>query len=92
MESVRIPEYVDSFPQILFWEADEIAPAMILLIVGIITETLTMLWIPMWIITKLFMKSKENNLDGYLHHVVYDLGLLALNRRYKNGLIRERHE
>lgn len=87
-----MPEFQDSLPQILFWEADEIAPAILLLGLGIITETLTLLLIPMYLLTKYFVRFKQNHLDGYLHHLVYDWGLSMLNKRFVNALIKEWHE
>lgn len=92
MELVKIPHSVDCLPQILFWEADEIAPAFLLAGAGIVTDTLTMLLIPIYFLTKYFVKFKQNHLDGFFHHLMYDWGVMGLNKRFTNSLIREWHE
>lgn len=91
MNDVPIPDYVDSMPQILFWEADEIAPALVLVAVGIVTNTLTYMLIPIWLMTKYFVRFKARYMEGYFHHLVYAWGLGSLNRRFKNALINEWH-
>lgn len=75
MQDVEMPDYVDSMPQILFWEADEIAPALVLVAIGILTNTLTYMLIPIWLLTKFFTKFKSRYMEGYFHHLVYWWGL-----------------
>lgn len=88
---VDMPDYVDSMPQILFWEADEIAPAIILVGIGILTNTLTYMLIPVWLLTKFFTKYKARFMEGYFHHLVYYYGLGGLNTRFTNAFINEYH-
>jgi len=92
MNDVDIPEFVDCLPQFLFWEADEIAPAIVLLGLGILTNTLTYMIIPIYLITKFFTRFKANHLDGYFHHLMYSWGLGILNKRFTNAFIYEWHE
>lgn len=92
MNDVEIPEFIDSLPQILYWELDEIAPALLLVGIGIISGTLTYMLIPIYLMTKFFSQFKQSRLDGYFHHLMYFWGLGMLNRRFPNSLIHEWHE
>jgi len=50
VDDVEIPHYIDSQPQIFFWELDEFAPVIFFMGIGIATDTLTA-WIPIIIIS-----------------------------------------
>lgn len=91
MNPVPIPQYIDNLPQVGFWEADEIAPAMIWIIVGYATHTLLWMLVPMYVTHKLFMRFKEHHMRGYALHLAYRIGLLPLNKRLQNGAITRYH-
>jgi conjugal transfer pilus assembly protein TraL len=89
MDEVEIPHYLDSQPQIFFWELDEFAPVIFFMGIGIATDTLTA-WIPiMAIFTYVFQRFKISQMEGILTHLVYWYGVLPLNMRFKNGMSRE---
>jgi conjugal transfer pilus assembly protein TraL len=89
MDEVEIPHYLDSQPQIFFWELDEFAPVIFFLAVGIATDTLSA-WFPFIVVfSYVFARFKQNNMDGILVHLVYWYGVLPLNKRFTNGMARE---
>jgi len=91
MEPVQIPQYIDNPPQIMFWEADEIAPSLFLVGIGIMTGTLTYCLVLAYGAHRIFGHFKRKHLRGYLMHVVYRIGLVPLNKRFTNGGIRHYH-
>lgn len=88
MNPVKIPRYVDSQMQVLFWEIDEIVPVVALMGVGIVTDTLSYMLVLMIIVWKVFGKFKNNNLDGILMHLAYVNGIAQLNKRFHPGIER----
>lgn len=87
MQAAPVPEFIDSPPQILFWEADEIAPIFAGIGIGIITGTLTYLLIPMYFFHKYFTYFKDQHMRGYLLHLLYRIGAIPLNPKFPNGAI-----
>ena len=89
MDDVEIPHYIDSQPQIFFWELDEFAPVIFFMGIGIATDTLTA-WIPIIIIfTYTFQRFKTSQMEGILMHLVYWWGVLPMNNIFRNGMSRE---
>ncbi len=88
MKEIDIPRYVDSQYQVFFWEIDEIAPVVMLMGLGIMTDTLTYMFFAMFVFMKFFSKFKHHHLDGVLLHMAYWHGLLKLNRHFDSGLVR----
>lgn len=91
MQAMRIPQYIDNPPQILFWEADEIAPVIVFLGLGIVTGTLTYCIVMAYGVHKVFMHFKGKHMRGYLMHWLYRVGLIPLNRKFTNGAVRFYH-
>lgn len=89
MERVKIPDYIDSPPELLFWEADELAPVMVLFAIGIITKTLSWMLIPMWLAGRFSKRFKENHLPGFIWHLLFRYGMVSLGKRLPNGFIRD---
>lgn len=89
MQEVPIPRYVDSQPQFLFWEIDEVAIVAVCMGVGIIFEILGPLLLASFVLTWQFRKYKMARMEGILHHVCFWFGLTTLNRKFSNGLERE---
>jgi conjugal transfer pilus assembly protein TraL len=88
MEEIDIPRYVDSQYQLFFWELDEIAPIAGMLGLGIVTDTLTLMIVPMFVFARVFSAFKQHHLDGVLLHMAYWAGIIRLNRVFENGLVR----
>lgn len=88
MGPVRIPEYIDALPQILAWETDEMAPAILLMIIGYATGTLTWCLLLAIAMHNVVVRYKENHMRGYLFHkFLYRSGIIPLNRKFTNGAI-----
>lgn len=79
MKEVEIPRYIDSQPQIFFWELDEFLLSFGMVAVGIITDSLLLTLFCIWLVTKLFRRLKSRSLDGALKHFFYWSGALPLN-------------
>lgn len=89
MDEVEIPHYIDSQPQIFFWELDEFAPVVVLMGLGIMTDTLTACIPFMFAFSYVFQRFKASQMEGILMHLVYWYGILPLNKLFKNGMSRE---
>lgn len=90
MQEIDIPRYIDSQPQFLWWELDEFGLVMGLIGVGILTKTLT--WMLLVVIPSaiwLLRRSKNNSLEGTLHHILCYTGVLSLNKEFPNSLQEE---
>lgn len=88
MDPIPIPRYVDSQMQVLFWEVDEVVPVVALMGVGIMTDTLSYMFVIMIVVWHLFGKFKDSNLDGILMHLAYTNGIATLNKRFPSGIER----
>lgn len=93
-EPVQFPEYIDSPPQFLFLEGDDLVP---LICGGMIGTVLRFVMQSTWgmtigilfggILTYYYIRFKRNTLPGTLLHMLYALtGFVPLNKRFANGL------
>lgn len=89
MEEVEMPDYVDSQPQLFFWELDEVIVYVLTMIVGIITRELTIMLIVGFVIVYIFSGWKMKQLDGILAHLAFHWGVLGLNKVFRNGNVKE---
>ena len=88
MRLVRVPRYIDAPMQIAFWEFDEIAPMVLLMAFGIMSGTLTYMFILMFVVTKWYQKYKSTARRGALLHWMWWHGMYDVGGRFKNGLAR----
>jgi conjugal transfer pilus assembly protein TraL len=86
MREVDIPRYIDAQPQFFWWELDEFALAIGLMGVGMLTETLSIMFVVIVVVSAWMKRFKSNNLDGAIVHIAYKAGLLPLNHAYRDGL------
>ena len=89
MREVDIPRYIDAQPQFFWWELDEFALAIGLMGVGMLTETLSIMFFAIVVVSAWMKRFKSNNLEGAIIHIAYKVGLMPLNRAYRNGLAAE---
>ena len=89
MREIDVPRYIDSQPQFFWWELDEFALAIGLMGVGMLTETLTIMFFVIVVVSAWLKRFKSNNLDGAIVHIAYKAGLTPLNTVYKDGLVPE---
>lgn len=100
MEQISIPEYIDSPPQFLIWEIDDVAPVLVGFALGAFIRYLTQnAWT--WFLGVLigvlmsyfYVKFKANRLPGTLAHILYRYtGLAPLNKVFNNGFLQRTNE
>lgn len=81
MEPVRIPRRVDEPPHILLWSADELAPLILGLVIGMVIEKALLCTLGGLLVTRLYSRFRDNHQDGYLLHLIYKMGLLHTKAR-----------
>ncbi|WP_416192341.1 type IV conjugative transfer system protein TraL [Neisseria sp. CCUG12390] len=95
-QSVVFPEYVDTLPQFLFMESDDISVFISGMIIGVILQyamrnpvgMIIGIVLGIWMAYQ-YVKFKRNTLPGTLLHMMYSLtGLVPLNGRFANGLLK----
>jgi conjugal transfer pilus assembly protein TraL len=89
---VDIPQLVDNFPQIMWWESDELVPIICGAGVGTVFEAFTLGLVLGIALSVVYIRHKRNALPGALHHMVYWWGMFGLNSVFGNGLEREFEE
>lgn len=94
--AVVFPEYVDTLPQFLFLESDDISVFIVGMMVGVVLQyalrtafgMLAGIALRAWMSYQ-YVKFKRNTLPGTMMHMLYALtGLFVLNKRFANGLIK----
>lgn len=88
MKPVKVPKHVDAPMQVAFWEIDEVAPMIMLMALGILTGTLTWMFLLMYGATKAYQRYKTTARRGALPHLLFYHGLYNPGGRYKNGQAR----
>jgi len=87
---VKIPRYIDTQPQLLWWELDEVIVLILCLFVGILTRQLTYFLLGGFVSTYFITKLKNGKSDGYVFHWFYWLSIPSFQfRRVPPGDRRE---
>ncbi len=90
MNPVEIPAYIDDPPHFLFWRADEIAPVLLGLVLGMLTANALLLTTLGLLLTRLYRRFRDGKPDGYILHALYHIGLLPSRARsVPNPFIRQ---
>lgn len=76
MKAVKIPQRIDDPPHLLLWSADELAPMLIGLTVGIVIGKAFICFLGGLLITNLYRRYRDSRPDGYMLHIIYWIGLL----------------
>ena len=71
MKQVTIPQYVDDPPHVLFWQADEVAPIGLGLVLGVFFGMAGILTLAGDLMTRVYRKYRDRNPDGYLAHMIW---------------------
>ena len=87
MQYKRIPKHLNSKPQFLWWEVDDIAIFLIFLVIGLITNYLLIALLIGVFATWLKVKSKDTFVKGYFGHMLHWMGLVE-KRKMPPGHIR----
>lgn len=89
MREYQIPQYIDSFPQLMWFEVDEIMPFIACYGAGTLLHMTSPMIVTGAVLTWFYMRHKRKSLDGSLLHMLYWWGLMSLNKVFRNGLMRE---
>lgn len=90
MQEIEIPRYVDSQAQIFFWEIDEFVVSVGLFGVGIVTDSLLLAFVLIYLASSTLRRIKSVSLEGAFLHVMYWTGVLGLNRMPFDGSRRKK--
>lgn len=87
MKAVKIPRYIDSAPQIFFWEIDEFMILATCLGVGILFGGLNTLigMVAGFILVGQFKRYKSDGLPGQLNHFFHWRNILNINSSFPHG-------
>lgn len=72
----EIPRHVDEPPQFLLWSAEELAPVVMGIAVGMAIGKALILTCLGLVIAKIYRKFSDGHPDGYLLHSLYWLGFI----------------
>ena len=89
MERHKIPKYLHSYPQFLWWEMDEFFIFMAFMFAGIMVNKAIIGGLIGFIATKLYVKMKETKQDGFIKHVAYAFGLYNIKRKLPEYWVKE---
>ena len=100
MEQIHIPEFVDSPPQVLVWEMDDLAPIVVGAALGELVQYfaqnsygLLLGALLGGVVSYFYVKFKRNRLSGTSLHMLYCFtGVVPLNKRFSNGLLQRTNE
>lgn len=90
MNLIKIPRYIDSMPQLFFWELDEFFILAFMFGCGIIVGGLSTFGgiIIGLIMVRIFRRYKDSGLPGQLNHLAHWANIFNLNPHYPKGGIR----
>lgn len=89
MKPIQIPDRIDDPPHLLLWSLDEMAPPLVLLIIGVIMGTPMKLFFAGFILTYIYRRFRESKPDGYMLHLLYWYGVpFTRSRLMLNTFIR----
>lgn len=100
MEEVTIPEYIDSPPQILFLELDDLMPMFFSLFLGTTADLVlgsnNLVFISAIagaVLVKIYINFKRNQLPGTMKAFLYfHTGLFPINKKWTTGFLRRTDE
>jgi len=89
MKPVSIPRRIDEPPHLLLWTADEFAPMLLGLVIGIVIAKPLPCFLLGLLVTNLYRRFKDNHPEGYLLHLGYWAGLMPSKAKtFKNPYAR----
>lgn len=81
MSTTTIPQGIDDPPQILFWQATELMPVMLGLVVGIILDSALVFTGIGFGLVYVYRRASECRPDGAFLHLAYWWGLVPAGAR-----------
>lgn len=79
--TLELPRYIDDPPHLLLWRADDLAPLLVLLIIGMLVGHALVFTLLGLLAVRLYGRYRESRPDGYVLHALYWAGLLPLRGR-----------
>ncbi len=90
MKEIYIARYVDDPPHFLLWQIDELAPPLLGLMAGILSDNVMLFLLIGFACNFLYRRFRDNHPRGYLVHLsYYYLGLSLRGRNFPNPFQRE---
>jgi conjugal transfer pilus assembly protein TraL len=86
---IEMPKHVDDFPQLLWWEADEVAVAIGVFGIGLLVHYTITSIIVTSILLKVVARIKTDGLNGAAFHMFCTTGLIPLNKEFTDLLERD---
>lgn len=80
MKKVIIPRRIDDPPHLLLWSADEFAPMLIGLVIGVVIAKALPCFLLGLAVTNLYRRFKDHHPDGYILHLAYWAGLVPTGK------------
>lgn len=88
-ESHEIPRHVDEPPHVLLWSAEELAPVVLGLAIGVMIGKAMLLTLGGLAVAKIYRKFTDRHSDGFLLHAFYWAGFItSKSRTIPNSYIR----
>jgi type IV conjugative transfer system protein TraL len=85
-----IPSHIiEDPPQILIWEADEIAPSVVIFVVLYMWEMKLFAFLLPFVFLRIMSRIKNTFMRGMLFHLTWRYGILKMNKIYPSGLVSE---
>jgi conjugal transfer pilus assembly protein TraL len=77
MKPISIPQRIDDPPHLLLWRADELAPLLFGLVLGVLCTQVLLCLLAGFVLTHCYKRLRENRPDGYFLHLLYWFGLFV---------------
>jgi len=89
LDPIELPAGIDEPPQVLLWRLDDLAPVVLLMVLGIVAGHLAPLLLAGLVGGRLYRRYRDTRPDGYFLHALYWHGLVGLRGwAVPNGLAR----
>ena len=85
MTEIDIPRYVDSQPQFLWFELDEVLMITCLIGLGIIMGLLVWALLGLPFAISGIRRMKRSSMEGGALHFIYSLGVIPLNKEFNDA-------
>lgn len=77
MEPIPFPKYVDAPQRLLFWTTDQVMPFAVLVVIGVIVNSLFLCMILGIGLSWVFTRYRESKPEGFLVYLSYWYGILV---------------
>lgn len=90
VKPVYISRYIDDPPHFLLWQADELAPPMLGLMIGVISDNVVLFTVIGLCCNYFYRRFRDNHPNGFIVHWAYSkFGIGLRGKCFPNSFIRE---